>query len=391
MPTVCLYLQVHQPHRIRPFSYFEAANSNDYLDTKLNTEIISRVASRCYLPICASLQRAIARHKGRFSVALSLSGTVVEQMISCAPDALKAFQALVASGGVELLAETYHHSLASVSGDLEEFRWQVRAHKALIEREFGVVPRVFRNTELIHSDTIAKEIESLGFRAVIVEGIPEILGGRELSAIYQAHGSELRLLPRNCPLSDLIAFRLRDGGDNGFSLSPVDVSARIKELCAPDGVVTIGLDCETFGEHHQGSSEIVDFIEGVADSLLEDPNWRFATPTRIAAESCPSSELCFVENRSWADTEKDLSPWLGNAMQSAAFKRIYADEFRKICPPDLWRYLQTSDHFYYMSNKGGPDGDVHRYFRPFGSPYEAFIAYMNVLRGISVKAALVSA
>ena len=44
-----------------------------------------------------------------------------------------------------------------------------------------------------------------------------------------------------------------------------------------------------------------------------------------------------------------------------------------------WRKLQMSDHFYYMCTKWFADGDVHKYFNPFETPYDAFISYTNAL------------
>jgi hypothetical protein len=38
-----------------------------------------------------------------------------------------------------------------------------------------------------------------------------------------------------------------------------------------------------------------------------------------------------------------------------------------------------------MSTKKGSDGDVHSYFSPYPSPYEAFINYMNVLTDFQLR------
>lgn len=388
MPSVCLYFQVHQPYRLRPFSFFEAGRSSNYFDKRLNSEIISRVAKKCYQPTGQSLLRAIRKHPGRFNLSFSISGTAIEQMRAWAPEALDTFRDLAATGQVELLAETYYHSLVSLTEDTAEFHKQVRDHIDLMACEFGITPRVFRNTELIYSDSIATKISELGLQGIFVEGIPEILGARTPHAVYRNYGDTLSLLPRNAELSDLLGFKLRNGGPNNSALKPDDFVRRIKEVAKSDDTIFIALDFETFGEHHQGDVGIVNFIEQAADLLLADSDWSFVTPSQAIASASSRDELSFPTVRSWADEARDITPWRGNEMQKAALKRLYSDEFRSLCDEDLWRYLQTSDHFYYMSNKGGPDGEVHSYFRPYESPYDAFICYMNVLRGASAVSLL---
>jgi alpha-amylase len=253
--------------------------------------------------------------------------------------------------------------------------------------EFGVTPRVFRNTELIHSDSIATQIGELGLQGVFVEGIPEILGARSPHAVYRDPAYKVGLLPRNAEISDLLGFKLRNGGPNNSPLKPADFVKRIKEVSKLEDTIFIALDFETFGEHHQGDAGIVNFIEIAADLLLTDSDWSFVAPSQAINRSRGADALSFPTTRSWADVARDISPWQGNAMQQAALMRLYSDEIRSLCDDNLWRYLQTSDHFYYMSNKSGPDGEVHNYFRPYESPYDAFIYYMNVLRGASSELA----
>jgi len=391
VPALCLYFQVHQPHRLRQFSFFEAGYRTDYIDVQLNREIMSRVAVRCYVPTGQSILRALTAHRGKFRATFSFTGTAIEQMREHAPEALTLYRQIVDTGAVEVLGETYHHSLASLASDPYEFRQQVRLHTELMKREFGVVPRVFRNTELIYSDQIGAVLNQEGWRGVMVEGIPELLAGRALHATYHAPDSELRLLPRNAEISDLIAFRLHTGGIVGERLQPSDLVKRLEESANDSDIIFICLDYETFGEHHQGDRGVCNFIEQLASELLARRSWRFVTPSEAIAEYPARGELKFTEPHSWADTQRDVSPWQGNEMQRSAFTRLYSREIAQQCPQDLWRKLQTSDHFYYMSNKGGADGIVHRYFSPFESPYDAFITYMNVLRGVKEESVRVSA
>jgi alpha-amylase len=380
MPALCLYFQIHQPYRLRPFSFFETGQGDDYFNAGLNREVMQRVASRCYAPTTQSLLRACRRYGKRFGVTFSISGTAIEQMRDYAPEALGLLKELVGTGSVELLGETYYHSLASLLGDHSEFRAQIQLHAELMEREFHVYPRVFRNTELIFSDPLAKVVEECGFVGAFVEGVSDILAGRTPHAVYRARESQLRLLPRNFWLSDLIAFRLHSGGPGETRLTAADLAQQLKSHAKDDDLVSLCLDYETFGEHHQGTSGVCDFIEHVADHLLKDDSWRFVTPSQVIAERRSAGELSFPEPRSWADQDRDLTPWQGNQMQRRALQCLYSEDLMENCPKDIWRRLQTSDHLYYMSNKGGSDGVVHQYFRPFESPYDAFVTYMNVLR-----------
>ncbi len=54
---------------------------------------------------------------------------------------------------------------------------------------------------------------------------------------------------------------------------------------------------------------------------------------------------------------------------------------------DDWRKLTTSDHFYYMCTKYFADGDVHKYFNPYDSPYDSYINFMNALDNVRTRAA----
>lgn len=382
MPALCLYFQVHQPYRLRPFSFFEGGEGVEYFNTRLNREVMQRVASRCYIPTGLSLLGALRQHGERLRLTFSITGTAIEQMREYAPDALAVFRDIAATGSVELLGETYYHSLASLLPDRSEFCEQVQLHSELMEREFQMRPTVFRNTELIFSDSLGEVIEQCGFRGVFVEGVVERLAGRSPNAVYRAPNAELRLLPRNFWLSDLIAFRLHTGGVGGARLTATEFLKQLTSHADDDDVVILGLDYETFGEHYQGARGVCDFVEQLAGQLLEDPKWRFVTPSQLLEEQAPVGELSFPTMRSWADQSRDLSPWQGNQMQRSALEQLYSEPVRRQCARELWGRLQTSDHFYYMSNKGGPDGIVHQYFRPFDSPYDAFVTYMNVLRAI---------
>jgi alpha-amylase len=380
MPDICFYFQVHQPHRLRRYRVFDIGTGAGYFDDETNRSILRRVADKCYLPANRLLADAIRRSGGEFKVAMSLSGVLLDQLETDAPDALASFQELVATGGVELLGETFYHSLSALR-DPEEFQLQVELHRAAIERHFGRRPTVFRNTELIYDDGIAPMVARLGYSAVMVEGAERVLGWRSPNYVYGAASAPgLRLLARNYRITDDLGFRFSNRDWDGWPLTAdkwTDWIARMAESS-----VHVFLDYETFGEHQWPETGIFDFL-GALPEALHRRDVACVHPSALGARE-PVGTLSFPATTSWADLERDTSAWLGNRMQRAAFDRLYrlGREVRALGDPgrlEAWRRLTTSDHCYYMCTKWFADGDVHKYFNPHRSPYDAFVAFMNVL------------
>jgi alpha-amylase len=338
------------------------------------------VADKCYIPANRLLAQLIRASEGRFKLALSLSGVLLDQLEHDAPDALGSFQELVATGGVELLSETYHHSLASLR-DPAEFREQVELHRRAILRHFGQRPTVFRNTELIYDDAIAPMVARMGYRGMLVEGADRVLGWRSPNYAYQsASAPGLRLLPRNYRLSDDVGFRFSNRDWEGWPLTAERWAGWIAE--SAESSVHVFLDYETFGEHQWADTGIFDFLRHLPGALASR---RIACvhPSTVASRD-PAGVLSFPVATSWADVERDTSAWLGNRMQRAAHERLYrlGAQVKALGDPvrlQAWRRLTTSDHCYYMCTKWFADGDVHKYFNPHESPYDAFVAFMNVL------------
>lgn len=383
MPDVVIYGQVHQPYRLRKFRVFDIGNGRRWFDEDLNREIVRRVATKCYLPVNRLLSELVDRSDGRFRIALSLTGVVLEQLEAEAPAALDSFRALVDSGAVELLGETFHHSLAGLA-DPDEFDAQVRLHRAAIRDAFGVTPRVFRNTELAFWDGLAPSIERFGYRGVLVEGADRVLGWRSPNHVYAAEGRpSLRLLPRNYRLSDDIAFRF---SSREWREWPLTADKYADWLAASGGdSIHLFVDYETFGEHQWHETGIFDFFRALPEALD-----RRGLATRLPGEIVdrpPVGRLSFPTPTSWADQERDLSAWLGNRLQRAAHDRLYRLREAVLAAGDeilvrAWRRLTTSDHVYYMSTKGWDDGGVHAYFSPYDTPYDAFTAFMNVVEDL---------
>ncbi len=368
--------------RLRRYRFFDMGRHHNYLDDAANRSIMQKVARRCYLPMNALLLRLIEKFEGRFRVTFSISGSAVEQFKSFAPEVLESFRKLAATGCVEFLAETYSHSLSSLA-NMDEFRSEVERHRAMVEQEFGQTPRAFRNTELIYSDDIGAEVSKMGFGTMLAEGAKHVLGWKSPNYVYS--GGSLRLLLRNYKLSDDIAFRF---SNREWSEWPLTAQKYVDWVSEGAGDVTnLFMDYETFGEHQWADSGIFDFFERLPGVML-DRGLEFATVSEVGYESVGS--LSCPHPMSWADEERDVTAWLGNELQDEAFGKLYGLREKVLAVDDadfyfVWRFMQNSDHFYYMATKWLSDGDVHTYFNPYGSAYEAFINYMNVLADFSIE------
>lgn len=388
MKTICLYFQVHQPWRLKTYRFFNMGKDHNYLDDLTNRSIMQKIARQCYLPMNALLLKLIRENKGKFRCSFSLTGTVVEQFRAYAPEVLESFKALAETGCVEFLGETYSHSLAALASK-EDFADQVKLHTAMIRKEFGQKPTAFRNTELIYSDDIAAQVTGMGFKAMLAEGAKHILGWKSPNFVYaDATDQRLRLLLRNYKLSDDIAFRF---SNQGWSEYPLTAEKYAEWLSAENGeVINLFMDYETFGEHQKAATGILDFMKALPAAVLKRGDLEFETVTKAAQKHQPVSVLHCPHAMSWADEERDITAWLGNELQNEAFSKLYAlkDKIKSLKNPDfdyVWRFMQTSDHFYYMATKWLSDGDVHSYFNPYGSSYEAFINYMNVLSDFQIE------
>jgi alpha-amylase len=385
MTSVCFYFQVHQPFRLRKdYDFFRIGSDHFYEDDQANGGILNKVADKCYRPMNQLLLEEIHRWKGRFRVAFSISGVCLEQMERWTPDVIESFQRLVDTGCVEILSETYYHSLASLFSP-DEFVEQIRLHREKVLQLFNYDPVVFRNTELIFQDRIATIIEELGYRGMIAEGADRILGWRSPNYLYQpAPCRRMALLLKNYRLSDDIAFRFSNRGWESWPLHSETFASWVHQVAGNGEVINLFMDYETFGEHQWADTGIFDFMRALPRDVLAHPDFRFATPREVIERYQPIGKLSFPDPVSWADIDRDLTAWLGNSIQDSSAERIYRLEglVKSLGDPELlhtWRKLQTSDHFYYMCTKWFADGDVHKYFSPYESPYDAHVIYNNVV------------
>lgn len=386
--TICFYFQVHQPTRLRLYRFFDIGKDSHYYDDFANRTILKRVAQKCYLPMNDLLLKEIRKQKGKFRIAFSISGSAMEQFDRYAPEVIDSFRALAETGCVEFLSETYNHSLASIVSPAE-FKHQVERHRQAVKEHFGVTPTAFRNTELIYSDTVGREVYELGFKTMLTEGARHVMGWRNPNFIYESDMQPgLKLLLRNYTLSDDIAFRF---DNRGWAEWPLTAGKFVDWLKAAEGeVINLFMDYETFGEHRSSDSGIFDFMRALPEAVIKDGTMEFATPSEEASSHDCVSDLSVPEAISWADEERDLSAWLGNELQQDAFNKLYGlgEKLSILNDPSLWEdygHLQESDHLYYMCTKFFSDGEVHKMFNPYDTPYEAFINYMNVLSDFIIR------
>ena len=389
---ITLYLHVHQPYRVREYSVFDTSldhnyfNDPDPLSGSNNEKILNKVADKSYRPMNALLEKLLAAHP-EFKISLSITGTFIDQAAAWAPDVLESFKRLVATGRVEIVAETYYHSLAFFYSR-DEFERQVEAHKAKIREIFGVETSVFRNTELAYNDELAQWADAYGFKGILAEGWDPILDWRSPNFVYRPEGTKsISLLLKNYKLSDDLAFRFSNRAWQEWPLTVDKYNSWVESSIYDQPLVNLFMDYETFGEHQWQDTGIFTFFEEFVNRWLENPDNTFYTVSEAIEANTPADTISMPQTVTWADSERDLTAWLGNSMQHEAMRHLYAleDDVLRSNDGQLiedWRKLQTSDHAYYMCTKWFTDGDVHAYFSPYNSPYDAFLYYLNAIRDV---------
>ena len=393
MRSICFYFQVHQPFRLKKYRFFDIGNDHSYYNDYENRTIMRKVAEKCYLPANQLFLDLVNEYGDNFKIAYSLSGTVIDQFELYAPDVLESFQKLFATGRVELLDETYSHSLSALRPE-DVFEYQVNRHKRKVKELFGLQPKIFRNTELIYSDEIGEKVAKLGYEGMLTEGARHIMGWKSPNYLYcNAINPKLKLLLKNFKLSDDIAFRFSNSAWDEYPLTAEKYVSWLNAIDPNEEVINLFMDYETFGEHQWKETGIFDFMRALPEKVFKYSDYQFHTPSEVVAKHNPVGVLNVPYPISWADEERDLTAWLGNELQNEAFENLYKlfERVKELDDPELWRdwlYLQTSDHFYYMCTKWFSDGDVHKYFNPYSSPYEAFINYMNILSDFRIRLGL---
>ncbi len=393
--AIVLYLHVHQPYRLRHYTIFNISADHDYFEApdgarENNQNILHKVAEKSYLPTNRLLLELLQTYP-EFRLSLSLTGVLLEQLERFEPATLASFQELVATGRVEILAETYHHSLAFFYSR-PEFEAQVAQHRSKIQSLFSQTPSIFRNTELAYNNDLAYWADQAGYKGILAEGWDPVLGWRSPNFVYRpAYTEHIRLLMKNYRLSDDIAFRFGNHDWSEWPLTAAKFAHWLNEIADATNF-NLFMDYETFGEHQWSESGIFDFLRQLPGEWLKQPSNRFMTVSEAIDSYEPADFVDTPNTITWADTERDLSAWLGNPMQGSAIEALYTLEHKILDSNDAvlledWRRLQTSDHFYYMCTKWFNDGDIHAYFSPYESPYTGFINFMNAWHDLKSRLA----
>ncbi len=389
MKAINFIFQIHQPYRLKRYRFFDIGNDHYYYDDFANDEIITRIAQRSYMPACETLLRMIQDSKGKFRCAIAISGDALEQCEQYVPEFIDLLKKLADTGKVEFLGAPYAYSLASL-GDAEEFADQIKLHRDKIQALFGQSPKVLRNTELIYSDEIAPQLVELGFKGVVTEGAKHVLGWKSPDYVYSAATApKLKLLLNNSKLADDIARRFSDTNWDSYPLTADKYMDWVASTPAEEQVINLCMNLEAFGELHPRESGIFQFLEALPRFAAER-GIDFWTPSETVSKLKAVDVLSIGHPVSAVDDGRDVSAWLGNRLQNEAFAKLYSVTERvRLCDDRRlkmdWLYLQGADHFYYMSTKNFGDGAAAANFSPYGSPYEAFTNYMNVLADFIVR------
>ena len=383
--SICIYFQIHHPERLRKYQFFDIGKKHNYFDNYANRSELEDLAENCYLPANALLLDLIKKHEGKFKVAFSISGSAIDQLEMHTPEVIRSFQELAQTGQVEFLAETYSHSLASLSEDTDEFELQVKRHSAAIKELFGKKPVTFRNTSLIYSDKIGKRVADLGFKTMLTDGAKHVLGWKSPNFVYKnALDENLNLLLKNSKLSDDIAIRFSDKNWSEYPLTSEKYVDWVSHSLQDTEVLNLFMNYEVIGHYNRAESGIFDFLRYFIQQIAENPDYQFLLPKEVTKKHTAKDILPVPYPISWTDEERDITSWLGNELQKEAFTELFKIQplVKKKKNAELnedYSRLQASEHFYFMRTKLFSGADYHKYILPYESPYEAFINYMNVL------------
>ncbi|WP_314238491.1 glycoside hydrolase family 57 protein [Capnocytophaga leadbetteri] len=383
--SICIYFQIHHPERLRKYQFFDIGKKHNYFDNYANRSELEDLAENCYLPANALLLDLIKKYEGKFKVAFSISGSAIDQLEMHTPEVIRSFQEIAQTGQVEFLAETYSHSLASLSEDTDEFELQVKRHSAAIKELFGKKPVTFRNTSLIYSDKIGKRVADLGFKTMLTDGAKHVLGWKSPNFVYKnALDESLNLLLKNSKLSDDIAIRFSDKNWSEYPLTSEKYVDWVSHSLQDTEVLNLFMNYEVIGHYNRAESGIFDFLRYFIQQIAENPNYQFLLPKEVTKKHTAKDILPVPYPISWTDEERDITSWLGNELQKEAFTELFKIQplVKKKKNAELnedYSRLQASEHFYFMRTKLFSGADYHKYILPYESPYEAFINYMNVL------------
>jgi alpha-amylase len=385
MPSIVFYFKVHQPERIKHYTIFDIGEDKNYFDDERNKFYLDRIVRKCYFPTLNLIYQLIKETKGKFKVSFGATGIFFDQLKRWHPEIIELFQKLSQTGSVEFVGETYYHSLASLFS-ITDFQEQVLLHRNLIKKLFHQESKVFANTELIYFDNLTQIVKNLGFEGILTEGVPWILEWRSPNFIYEDPEKNLKILLRNYKLSDDMSFRFSAKWWEEWPLTADKFAEWLSSHNGNGEIINLFMDFETFGEHQWEETGIFEFLKALPFEVLKRKDLNFALPSEAIKKYPARGIFSSTKPITWADTERDLTAWLGNEIQQECAQILFSLE--KTTPfylKETWRKLQTADHFYYMCTKWFADGDVHKYFNPYDNPYEAYLNFRNVLEDFKLR------
>ena len=389
MKTICFYLNVHQPIRLRTYRFFDIGASDYYFDDYQNRYIVRRMSERSYLPMNNLLMQLIEKYEGKFKLALSISGVTLDLFEKYAPDTLESFKRLVATGCVEIVGETYAHSFASLFKKAE-FERQVKLQNQALKKHFGVKPKVFCNSELVYSDEIGAMVADLGFKAVITEGAKHILGWKSPNFVYaNALNDKLAVLLRNYSLSEDIVMRFSNKQWSEYPLTAEKYVSWMLATGEGQQCINLCMDYEAFGDHHTADTGIFDFMQALPQQVFNSQQLQFGTPSEVVAQNKPVAAIHVPLPISWIDEERALTRWTVNDLQRDAFDKLYNLQIplrsKNQTLQEAYMAMQDCSNFYYM-NMGNLAVDMtNKYTNPYGSAYQAYINYMNIISDMQIR------
>ena len=380
MKTICLYFEIHQIIHLKRYRFFDIGIDHYYYDDYENERSITEIAERSYMPALNTIGDMIRENNGLFKVAFSISGVGMEQLEMHAPQVIAKLQELNDTGCVEFLAEPYSHGLSSLANE-EAFAADVKKQAQKMKDYFGKQPTVLRNSSLIYSDDIGGQVAAMGFKGMLTEGAKHVLGWKSPHYLYHCSvAPNLKLLLRDVELSDDISLRFNNSEWEGYPLFADNYINRIASLPEEEQLINIFMELSALGMAQPLSSNILEFLKALP-ACAKEKGIVFSTPSEICAKMKSVAPVDVPDTLSWVDEERDVSCWLGNAMQREAFDKLYsvADRVRIVSDPRLsqdWDYLQASNNFRFMTTKPsnvGLDRGI------YSGPFDAFTNYMNIL------------
>ena len=380
MKTICLYFEIHQIIHLKRYRFFDIGIDHYYYDDYENERSITDIAERSYMPALETLLDMIKQGNGYFKVAFSISGVGMEQLEMHAPQVIAKLQEINETGCAEFLAEPYSHGISSLANE-ESFAADVKKQCDKMKDYFGKRPTILRNSSLIYSDDIGGQVAAMGFKGMLTEGAKHVLGWKSPHYIYHCPiAPNLKLLLRDVELSDDISLRFNNSDWEGYPLFADTYINRIAALPEEEQFINIFMELSALGIAQPLSSNILEFLKALP-ACAKDKGITFSTPSEICMKAKSVGQLDVPDTLSWVDEERDVSTWLGNAMQREAFNKLYsvADRIRIAQDPRInqdWDYLQASNNFRFMTTKAtsvGLDRGI------YSGAFDAFTNYMNIL------------